>query len=106
MWMIELAMKTIAADSRMGNQRAVSDTMGPPELQAGVGRPDVNPIGRPREAVAAWPVGGCPRPGASRYTARESGLLGETAMNLIISLVIGGVIGWLASIVMKTNAQM
>jgi uncharacterized membrane protein YeaQ/YmgE (transglycosylase-associated protein family) len=27
-------------------------------------------------------------------------------MNLIISLVIGGVIGWLASLVMKTNAQM
>ncbi len=26
--------------------------------------------------------------------------------NLIISIVIGGVIGWLASIVMKTNAQM
>lgn len=27
-------------------------------------------------------------------------------MNLIIQLIIGGVIGWLASIVMKTNAQM
>ena len=27
-------------------------------------------------------------------------------MNWILSLVIGGVIGWLASIVMKTNAQM
>ena len=27
-------------------------------------------------------------------------------MDLIISLVIGGIIGWLASIVMKTNAQM
>jgi uncharacterized membrane protein YeaQ/YmgE (transglycosylase-associated protein family) len=27
-------------------------------------------------------------------------------MNLIISLVIGGIIGWLASILMKTNAQM
>jgi uncharacterized membrane protein YeaQ/YmgE (transglycosylase-associated protein family) len=27
-------------------------------------------------------------------------------MNLIISLIIGGIIGWLASIVMKTNAQM
>ncbi len=27
-------------------------------------------------------------------------------MNLIIQLVIGGVIGWLASMVMKTNAQM
>jgi len=27
-------------------------------------------------------------------------------MNLIISLIIGGVVGWLASIVMKTNAQM
>jgi len=27
-------------------------------------------------------------------------------MNWIISLIIGGVIGWLASILMKTNAQM
>ena len=27
-------------------------------------------------------------------------------MDLIIWLVIGGVVGWLASIVMKTNAQM
>lgn len=27
-------------------------------------------------------------------------------MDLIITLIIGGVIGWLASIVMKTNAQM
>jgi uncharacterized membrane protein YeaQ/YmgE (transglycosylase-associated protein family) len=27
-------------------------------------------------------------------------------MDLIIQLIIGGVIGWLASIVMKTNAQM
>jgi uncharacterized membrane protein YeaQ/YmgE (transglycosylase-associated protein family) len=27
-------------------------------------------------------------------------------MNIIILLVVGGVIGWLASIVMKTNAQM
>ena len=27
-------------------------------------------------------------------------------MNWIISLIIGGVVGWLASIIMKTNAQM
>lgn len=27
-------------------------------------------------------------------------------MDLLITLVIGGVVGWLASIVMKTNAQM
>ena len=27
-------------------------------------------------------------------------------MNLIVTLIIGGVVGWLASIVMKTNAQM
>jgi uncharacterized membrane protein YeaQ/YmgE (transglycosylase-associated protein family) len=27
-------------------------------------------------------------------------------MDLIIQLIIGGVIGWLASMVMKTNAQM
>jgi uncharacterized membrane protein YeaQ/YmgE (transglycosylase-associated protein family) len=28
------------------------------------------------------------------------------AMGWIISLIIGGIVGWLASIVMKTNAQM
>jgi uncharacterized membrane protein YeaQ/YmgE (transglycosylase-associated protein family) len=27
-------------------------------------------------------------------------------MNFIVAIVIGGIIGWLASIVMKTNAQM
>jgi uncharacterized membrane protein YeaQ/YmgE (transglycosylase-associated protein family) len=27
-------------------------------------------------------------------------------MNLLVSLIIGGIVGWLASIVMKTNAQM
>jgi uncharacterized membrane protein YeaQ/YmgE (transglycosylase-associated protein family) len=27
-------------------------------------------------------------------------------MNLIVTLIVGGVIGWLASIIMKTNAQM
>ncbi|MCM2316242.1 MAG: GlsB/YeaQ/YmgE family stress response membrane protein [Thermoanaerobaculia bacterium] len=27
-------------------------------------------------------------------------------MNWIISLIIGGIVGWLASIVMKTNARM
>jgi len=27
-------------------------------------------------------------------------------MNIIVWLIVGGVIGWLASIVMKTNAQM
>jgi uncharacterized membrane protein YeaQ/YmgE (transglycosylase-associated protein family) len=27
-------------------------------------------------------------------------------MDLIISLIIGGIVGWLASIAMKTNAQM
>jgi uncharacterized membrane protein YeaQ/YmgE (transglycosylase-associated protein family) len=27
-------------------------------------------------------------------------------MNLIMTIIIGGIIGWLASIVMKTNAQM
>jgi uncharacterized membrane protein YeaQ/YmgE (transglycosylase-associated protein family) len=28
------------------------------------------------------------------------------AMDLIIALIVGGIIGWLASIIMKTNAQM
>jgi uncharacterized membrane protein YeaQ/YmgE (transglycosylase-associated protein family) len=27
-------------------------------------------------------------------------------MSLIISLIVGGIVGWLASIIMKTNAQM
>ena len=27
-------------------------------------------------------------------------------MNLLITLIIGGIVGWLGSIVMKTNAQM
>ena len=27
-------------------------------------------------------------------------------MNWIITLVVGGIVGWLASVVMKTNAQM
>jgi len=27
-------------------------------------------------------------------------------MNLIVTLIIGGIVGWLGSIVMKTNAQM
>ena len=27
-------------------------------------------------------------------------------MNIIVSLIIGGIIGWLGSILMKTNAQM
>jgi uncharacterized membrane protein YeaQ/YmgE (transglycosylase-associated protein family) len=27
-------------------------------------------------------------------------------MHLIVQLIVGGIIGWLASIVMKTNAQM
>ena len=30
----------------------------------------------------------------------------EKNMGFIISLIIGGIVGWLASIVMKTNAQM
>jgi len=30
---------------------------------------------------------------------------GSTVINLIIALIVGGVIGWLASIVMRTDAQ-
>jgi uncharacterized membrane protein YeaQ/YmgE (transglycosylase-associated protein family) len=30
---------------------------------------------------------------------------GEDKMNIIVYLIAGGIIGWLASIVMKTNAQ-
>jgi uncharacterized membrane protein YeaQ/YmgE (transglycosylase-associated protein family) len=31
---------------------------------------------------------------------------GRNPMSLIITVIVGGVVGWLASIVMKTNAQM
>jgi uncharacterized membrane protein YeaQ/YmgE (transglycosylase-associated protein family) len=30
----------------------------------------------------------------------------ENVMNLLVTLIIGGIVGWLGSIVMKTNAQM
>jgi uncharacterized membrane protein YeaQ/YmgE (transglycosylase-associated protein family) len=30
----------------------------------------------------------------------------RTVMNLIVAVIIGGIIGWLASLIMKTNAQM
>jgi len=30
----------------------------------------------------------------------------EESMNILITIIIGGIIGWLASIIMKTNAQM
>lgn len=30
----------------------------------------------------------------------------ENKMNIIVTLIIGGVVGWLGSIIMKTNAQM
>jgi len=45
---------------------------------------------------------------ADRQDARVGGFnnLRNTDMNWIISLIIGGVIGWLASLVMKTDAQM
>ncbi len=30
----------------------------------------------------------------------------EKLMNLLVTIIIGGIVGWLASIMMKTNAQM
>jgi uncharacterized membrane protein YeaQ/YmgE (transglycosylase-associated protein family) len=33
-------------------------------------------------------------------------LEGENKMNFVIWLIVGGILGWLASIVMKTNGQM
>jgi uncharacterized membrane protein YeaQ/YmgE (transglycosylase-associated protein family) len=38
--------------------------------------------------------------------ARKDAASLEEQMDLIVTLIIGGVIGWLASILMKTNAQM
>ncbi len=52
---------------------------------------------------------------ATRHQHQSSAILANTfafladtedTMNLIIQLIVGGIIGWLASIVMKTNAQM
>jgi uncharacterized membrane protein YeaQ/YmgE (transglycosylase-associated protein family) len=37
---------------------------------------------------------------------REEGEVDLASSNLIVTLIIGGVVGWLASILMKTNAQM
>jgi uncharacterized membrane protein YeaQ/YmgE (transglycosylase-associated protein family) len=39
--------------------------------------------------------------GSARHRART-----EETMDLLVTLIIGGVVGWLASIVMRTNAQM
>jgi uncharacterized membrane protein YeaQ/YmgE (transglycosylase-associated protein family) len=40
-----------------------------------------------------------PRPPERRF-------IPEADMQLIVSLIVGGIIGWLASVMMKTNAQM
>jgi uncharacterized membrane protein YeaQ/YmgE (transglycosylase-associated protein family) len=50
-------------------------------------------------AVAASGVESAGRP-------REEGEVDHASTNLIVTLVIGGVIGWLASVLMRTNAQM
>jgi uncharacterized membrane protein YeaQ/YmgE (transglycosylase-associated protein family) len=38
-------------------------------------------------------------------TENNSSLLGEYLMNFIIWLIVGGLIGWVASIMMRTNGQ-
>jgi uncharacterized membrane protein YeaQ/YmgE (transglycosylase-associated protein family) len=43
------------------------------------------------------------RRGQRRHLSRHTK---ENHMGWIISLIVGGIVGWLASIVMKTNAQM
>jgi uncharacterized membrane protein YeaQ/YmgE (transglycosylase-associated protein family) len=40
-----------------------------------------------------------PRPPERRF-------IREADMQLIVTLIVGGIIGWLASVLMKTNAQM
>lgn len=42
---------------------------------------------------------------ATRKQTAQAKIKGDV-MDLIVSLIIGGIVGWLASIVMKTNAQM
>ena len=45
-------------------------------------------------------------PPGRRSDLRTPAAVLEDAMALIVTLIVGGIIGWLASIVMKTNAQM
>jgi uncharacterized membrane protein YeaQ/YmgE (transglycosylase-associated protein family) len=45
------------------------------------------------------------RPGGHDLSSPDVNTTKETRMNLIIWLVIGGVIGWVASMIMKTDAQ-
>jgi uncharacterized membrane protein YeaQ/YmgE (transglycosylase-associated protein family) len=45
-------------------------------------------------------------PDESGYTVRTFQERRRTVLHWLITLVIGGVIGWLASIMMKTNQQM
>jgi uncharacterized membrane protein YeaQ/YmgE (transglycosylase-associated protein family) len=54
----------------------------------------------PHVTAATWRAERHFRQPGFHLTCRE-----ENAMNFIIWIVIGGVLGWLASIVMKTNAQ-
>jgi len=50
----------------------------------------------------------CHRPPVVRGTrlAAARNRSEESAMDLIVTLIVGGIVGWLASIVMRTNAQM
>jgi uncharacterized membrane protein YeaQ/YmgE (transglycosylase-associated protein family) len=45
------------------------------------------------------------RSGSGHFARDTQQLPGEYAMNFIIWLIVGGVIGWLASIMMNTNDQ-
>jgi uncharacterized membrane protein YeaQ/YmgE (transglycosylase-associated protein family) len=46
-------------------------------------------------------VSGCRRQPGDRHGGSRGG-----EMDLLVTLIIGGVVGWLASILMRTNAQM
>jgi uncharacterized membrane protein YeaQ/YmgE (transglycosylase-associated protein family) len=59
--------------------------------------------GRGRQAIAP-PVENWPAVAGPVHRTGQPIQGGD--MNLIVWLIVGGVIGWLASIVMKTNAQM
>jgi uncharacterized membrane protein YeaQ/YmgE (transglycosylase-associated protein family) len=88
---LAMASRQPAVDCSHSGMNAGAD--GPLEIHLQAGRPGGIGIGPDRIVMYAA--------GSAGVSTRR-----RNRMELIITLVIGGVIGWLASIVMKTNAQM
>jgi uncharacterized membrane protein YeaQ/YmgE (transglycosylase-associated protein family) len=57
------------------------------------------------EPVRQSPVEAKRHPVSQSPGARNASLGKETNMNLILIIIIGGILGWLASMVMRTDAQ-